>query len=195
MWQVDPGWSPPNCSPSSTGQLMTMGGTQHKSHSFSLMKGAFTSSMSYLKLHLYPFDSLGVLSRQRNPLCSTSSLTSPTPCCVFFPSLIFFPGPFLFLHQFSFTYWVVPPLVPSRQSCCSNKQHLTKRFGFQETFLILWLFSQRCRCAARRRRSCFCRPLFLLCLLSESPKVLFHELISALLFVRQVNIKTSLQRE
>lgn len=81
-------------SPSSTGQLMTTEGSWHKSRSFSLMKGAFTSLTSYLKLHLYPFHLLGVLSRQSHPLRSTSLLTSPTPCCVF--SAHFLSKPFSF---------------------------------------------------------------------------------------------------
>lgn len=80
--------------------------------------------------------------------------------------------------------------MPSRQSCCTNKQHITKKkSGFQETFPILWLFGQRCRCAACGRRSCLCLPPLALHLLSESPQSPFHELISASLFVRQVNIK------
>lgn len=67
-------------------------GRQHKPCQFSLIKEVFTSSMSYLRLHLYPFHWLGVLGKQRNPLCSTSSLTSPVLWCGCFP-LIFFPGP------------------------------------------------------------------------------------------------------
>lgn len=68
VWQVDLDW--PSGAHQATSSLPLLSrtasdhGRQHKSRWFSLMKEAFTSLMSYLKLHLYPFHSLGVLSRR-----------------------------------------------------------------------------------------------------------------------------------